>query len=85
MAIIFTAAGIVADAVHRASRRQVEAIDRLRAELASEPAQCGLVLGEPEIQLAELVAENFPDSAWATPILAEIRQRRRGLSPAPEQ
>lgn len=59
MAITFTAAGIVADAIHRASRRQVEAIERPRADLAAAP-KCGLALGEAEIQLAELVAENFP-------------------------
>lgn len=35
-----------------------------------------VVLSEIEIQLAELVAENFTEYAWAKPHLAALRKRR---------
>lgn len=50
--------------------------------LAGETAQCGLALDEAEIQLAELVSKNFPDYAWAAPILAKIRLARRAQGAA---
>lgn len=36
-----------------------------------------LVLSEAEIQLAELVSENFTEYQWAVPHLAELRERRQ--------